>query len=489
MRSLTFFFLLLCSVVSAQNWALLNPTYKYNYSNDGSDTISNQIFVTQIDTLGVDSFRYELNSIAAECEPCSGYSTACNSTHALIIGQPQFLGPAMTYADQEWSFFIEDTISIDISAVTGASWVSSSGVGGTLLSTDASMVVGVSDSVKLIAFTNGDTVTISKDHGVVEYRSGPHRYILIGVQGGTNEGSRFPEIIDLFDYQAGDVLQYHGTYHGTDGYCILQSDYTIRYEVTSRIELGDRTNYVLSTTRTEHFWGYPIIGSGGCPNDYYDNQTIDTLGINHAQWTTDNFLGHPWMDNLWPHAFGPPPSDMEAGSFYPSWLGCAWHAHLDGSSRYVLEPSRLSPYDWNWPAASFCESDSGLWPVMMDELHGTYVEGVGMTERSYFVFEHSGQEILEGYRIEGVDHGIFLDVPRIAAARPCGIFPNPASEMLNVRCVSSNSLYMIIDTFGRAIASGKLSQAAGPIDLRDLSVGAYSLHVAGRTPERFIIAR
>ena len=43
----------------AQNWALINPAYKYNYSNDGTDTISNQVFVTHLDTLGVDSFRYE----------------------------------------------------------------------------------------------------------------------------------------------------------------------------------------------------------------------------------------------------------------------------------------------------------------------------------------------------------------------------------------------------------------------------------------------
>ncbi|MBL0043900.1 MAG: hypothetical protein IPP33_05640 [Flavobacteriales bacterium] len=301
--------------------------------------------------------------------------------------------------------------------------MNSSGIEGTVLSTDASIVVGISDSVKVIAFTNGDTVMISMVHGVVEYRSGPLRYELIGIQGAINEGSRFPEIIDFFDYHPGDVLQYHGTYNGTDGFCILQSDYTIRYEVTSREELADWTNYVLSTTRNEHFWGYPLIGSGGCPNDYYDFQTVDTLRIDHTRWTPDNFLGHPWMDNLWPQAFGPPPSDDDAGAFFPSWLACAWNAHLDGSARYVLEPARLSPYDWSWPAASFCESDSGLWPVMSDQLHGTYVEGVGMTERSYFVFEHTGNEVLEGYRLDGVDYGILLDVPNIETATPCGLFP------------------------------------------------------------------
>ena len=57
MRSILLLIALSGSAASAQNWALLNPAYKYNYSNDGTDTISNQIFVTHIDTLGVDSFR------------------------------------------------------------------------------------------------------------------------------------------------------------------------------------------------------------------------------------------------------------------------------------------------------------------------------------------------------------------------------------------------------------------------------------------------
>ncbi|MCC6654279.1 MAG: hypothetical protein IT231_03845, partial [Flavobacteriales bacterium] len=46
MRSILLLIALSGSAASAQNWALLNPAYKYNYSNDGTDTISNQIFVT-----------------------------------------------------------------------------------------------------------------------------------------------------------------------------------------------------------------------------------------------------------------------------------------------------------------------------------------------------------------------------------------------------------------------------------------------------------
>lgn len=43
MRSALLPLALVCTLlVHAQNWALLNPAYRYNYSNDGTDTISNQ---------------------------------------------------------------------------------------------------------------------------------------------------------------------------------------------------------------------------------------------------------------------------------------------------------------------------------------------------------------------------------------------------------------------------------------------------------------
>ena len=56
--------LLQCALLSAQNWALTNPDYKYNYSNDGTDTISNQIFVMETQVLGLDSILYFMNPVA-----------------------------------------------------------------------------------------------------------------------------------------------------------------------------------------------------------------------------------------------------------------------------------------------------------------------------------------------------------------------------------------------------------------------------------------
>ena len=91
-------FLSIGVLASAQNWALINPTYKYNYSNDGTDTISNQIFVTHVDTLGVDSFRYELNKIARVCDTCSSIA------QILLLNQPQFMERRVNVGPTIWHF-------------------------------------------------------------------------------------------------------------------------------------------------------------------------------------------------------------------------------------------------------------------------------------------------------------------------------------------------------------------------------------------------
>ncbi|MBK8341315.1 MAG: hypothetical protein IPK99_15620 [Flavobacteriales bacterium] len=69
MRSATLLLSLWCSAgLFAQNWALINPAYKYNYSLGGTDTITNQIFATQWIRLGPDSFRYAFNLDRHGCD-------------------------------------------------------------------------------------------------------------------------------------------------------------------------------------------------------------------------------------------------------------------------------------------------------------------------------------------------------------------------------------------------------------------------------------
>lgn len=92
------------AMLSAQDWALLNPAYKYNYSNDGTDTISNQIFVTHIDTLGSDSLLYDLNLIGVVCDTCpASLGSSCDGCF-VRVGLPQFMGYQCFRCGNDWYF-------------------------------------------------------------------------------------------------------------------------------------------------------------------------------------------------------------------------------------------------------------------------------------------------------------------------------------------------------------------------------------------------
>ena len=176
MRNLAFLFLLLCSAASAQNWALLNPAYKYNYSNDGSDTISNQIFVTHVDTLGVDSFRYELNRIGVvEDNSISNYFSQCeNLINPWLVrsGQMQFLGGSVLLGSQNWTLEGPDKLTMFSNAPVSYNWTNPDGSSASILMADTATILGVPDSIKWVGYSGGDTLLLSKDHGVVRSEIG-----------------------------------------------------------------------------------------------------------------------------------------------------------------------------------------------------------------------------------------------------------------------------------------------------------------------------
>ncbi len=490
MRSPILLFLALLGMgAGAQNWALLNPAYKYNYSNDGSDTISNQVFVTHIDTLGPDSFRYELNRIAERCDTCWSYSTECSNGQGLIIDRPQFLGSSIRVSGSGSILECGIPLLVSAGAALGDTWTDENGTTAWVLSVGTTNVFGQADSVIRIGYSSGDTLWVSKDHGLMTFSGYSTRSDLIGRQGPINEGAQFPTIIDFFNYTPGDILQYEGSYSGTDGSCILQSSYIVRYDFLTRDEQPGQTSYSVQKRDIGHYWGYALLGGGICFDETWDNETTVTLVIDNDEWTAENFLGSPWMDALWPQAFGPPPADLEATNFVPSWTGCSWHAGLDDQGRYRLDPAHLSDTEWSWPAASRCEGDSAYWPVMGDEIFGSYLEGVGCVRRSFLVFEHSGEEALTGYRIGGEGSGEILSFGERFGQGSLLIHPNPASTVISIQGLPLRAPFEIIDPQGRSIIRGLTQDATLVVPVDQLANGCYLLIAKGCRPQRFIVRR
>ena len=496
MRSLSTTLLLICGLAgNAQDWALINPAYRYNYSDDGTDTISNQIRVMDVDTLGPDSFRFALNPIALTCDPCSDVPPGCNSGGSgSRIGQPQLFGLGAEVDGNSWLLLGHDTLLILADALVGTSWTGPAGIEGTVASAAEQMVLSELDSVKTVEFSNGASLTLSKGHGIIAYEGNGGSHALVGIQGGMDAGERLPTMIDFFDYQPGDILQYHGTTDGTDGVCYDQGVYTRKYRILSRVEGIDRTDLEVREVLHQQTWASPLIGGGGCSSSEYG--WIDTLdlGIVHDRWTEENFLGSSWMDHLWPQAFAPPPPEGQySGAFGSDYHGSQWKTYIDDEGRYVFEPAGNGEPMWMRPAFIECAQDTTYWSVS-DYIGGRYVEGIGRTYGMYFVFEHAGEEFLEGYFINGVEYGtidpddiILGSQPDIHANEP-PLYPNPADDLIQPAQTTPDPKYRIADLQGRIMSTGTLS-TSGHITVRSLPPGGYLLLREGCVPEHFMIVR
>ena len=498
MRTLICSFVLLGSAVGhAQNWALLNPAYKYNYANDGSDTISNQIFVTHIDTLGVDSFRYELNRIGSRCAPCAGVSSSCDTSSGVVTGTAQFLGGQLLWLGTDALLVGSDTLLIKPKAPVNASWPNPSGSTGTVLYATDTTILGQADSVKAVGYDDGRSLLISKNHGVIGFSDIQTGYVLIGVQGDLNAGVHYPEIIDFFDYQPGDVLQYHGSHGGTDGICVTDTWFKRKYTVLTRTELPGRTDYELRSvhhqvTISQTVWGPP---NSWCTSSI--NEGIDTmlLGIEHSHCTPENFLANGWLTDHWPGAFASMQENTEQGEFGSSYHGFIWQAYLDDLGRTCLKPVQHTPDPGSWPATWQCEQDSSYWPFTYDEMKSLYTTGVGLTSALYFIFEHSGSMDLTGYQIGGQQWGtvladdVILDIVEgSTATERLSIRQNPVSDLLEVDHAMIGSIYQVVNTNGSVVEGGRFRSSTAQIELTDLSDGLYILRNNGQPPLRFVVA-
>ncbi len=498
MRCLSLFAVLLSFGANAQNWALLNPTYKYNYSNDGSDTISNQIFVTHMDTLGPDSFVLHLNAIAEHCAPCINAPLGCDGAEGLILDRPQLHGSRASQLGGNWYLIGDDSLLVHPNAALGAQWTGPGGVEGTVTLIDEQIIFWQPDSLKTIGFSDGRSMTISKEHGILAYSADAIDNTLIGIQGGLSIGEQLPTIADLFNYQPGDILQYHAVFGGTDGICYYHNEYTRKYTVLTRTDLPGHTDYSLRMVFQRFGWGQPVWGSNDCSMYGIDDTGIDTvaLGIEHDRWTADNFLGNSWLDQLWPGAYGPSGDEqIYQGDFGANDHVIQWRAYLDADQRYVFEPLHFNANLMNWEAFSTCSEDTSYRPFLYDMMMHRYVEGVGRVRASYFVFEHNGEEELTGYVIGDNTFGTILPDDILLAVgeqhsitRPV-LAPNPTSDELTITGASPGSIATIVDLNGRLVLRRTIHTQPGHIDLRQLQAGVYMLSVDGSAAQRLMIIR
>ena len=487
MRSVALLPLLLAASANAQNWALLNPAYRYNFSNDGTDTISNQVFITHVDTLGPDSFRYELNGVAEVCDTCQG-----PELH-LWTDRPQFLQGAVNMGPLVWHFQDPGSLVIQPHAGVGASWLfdTIAGVTANVLLVDTVQLFGNDVERKWIGLSDGGSLSISPDRGILTW----NMHTLIGVHG-PDEGILVPTLRQMLPYGSDDVVEYAVGNAQTDG---VSSEY------------GDRRLYKFTVDTGAVVEGTMVFS--GAMIDHRYEWTNSWLGGTTVTFGHQNILGttwiagrpeFPWADLLlsYPGQVIGHRSELLGDS-----LICIAEHGWDPSGRYTLgcravqDPGNQIGHFMSMTTAlpgepltcqirNYCSGGIGA------ECGVVYTAGTGLNWYRGDYFEANEEYILVGSVVDGDttgtvdpdDHLLTLNVD--PNDRPVlELFPSPASDHFTMMNAPAGAVVRMMDGMGQLVRIQLIRSNEESIDVTALAPGMYVLSGDGMRPQRMLIAR
>lgn len=487
----------LCSWANAQNWALLNPAYRYNYSNDGTDTISNQIRVMHVDTLGVDSFRYELNLIGVVCDTCpASLGGPCDGCF-VRVNQPQFLGYDCFRNGDDWTFNGVDTFLIKSGADLGETWNYRNGVTAAIDEIWADDVFGVTDSLKRILLSDGDTIILSQSFGIASWERGDEHCDLIGVEG-AGVGRLFPDPLSYFDYQPGDELTYKvrtirlAQPSGGPMFFYARSDFW-------KVVIVERTDGTATVTYTTSVaWNYYFPGWSDAIEEQ-PNWPRPT-----GQWSfnrADVLVAHPILGS-YPGEVLDTSICMAAASDQPISYLTRCSVTQDGRSVMHSQHLRQSFYGSSSGFGGPLQDAPDLLPyaTFPDRYNLWYEEGVGLRDA----------DVLYGVMLPGDSTGVRAQlvgaviggdtvIPPPAINWTVGmlespgpefrIHPNPASDFILLSSSTPSTTCSITDLQGRVILQQRITSPNERIDVQALPPGVYMIEMEGIGPQRFVIAR
>lgn len=465
----------------AQNWALLNPAYRYNYSNDGTDTISNQIRVMQVDTLGPDSFRYELNSVTELCDTCQGPQVFLRTNRA------QFLQRSVLAGTTTWHFSDPGSFTILPHSGVGTSWLfdTLANVQATVTVIDTVVQFGTSVPRKTIQLSNGNEIQLSETYGILSWIG----HSLIGVHG-ADVGSLIPPVSAFYPYQAGDVIQYRTDYNN----CWPCNGHDSQFKITIAQAVDQDSAIAINGWLTGYTHHYQEFGFGNYSHwyTYVDEPTTWTAGSGTL----------PFFDLIGSYPgqlMGPV---LSTGAFWSGLLCIARHG-IDTNGRYIIRCEQIpgvgyftqpisvmsGPLIEVQPQFEFC---SDAWPPCGVE----YRDGTGLVQYGGSFFETQESYVLDGTVVAGDTTGTVLTNDQLLVVHEAvrttsyAISPNPANDIITVEGVRTGEAITILDATGRSVLTRNATSTREGIAIDHLPAGVYLLRCGNaRVPHRFLIAR
>ena len=486
---------LLCIVSQfsfSQNWSVINMTDKFNYRLDDDPVITATIWADSVHWNGNDSVFYLNRVMCDTCVTLIGGPNPCDTCYGLK-NQPQFL-QRTAYISSSGVVNFRDTanrVILTLSALNDT-WMFDSlpGITATVIATTTDSVFGSLDSIKIMMLSTGDTLKLSRNYGLLQYPNhyGQNSYYRLAGIEGRNLGVQLPKFNDFFNFNVGDMFEYHGRNNFYE-HCISPFDFEAcdlirKYLITAKQISGDTIIYNLEGQLMKQCMsiaGGPLmfatcIDSINEMNVYIDSSGHVSNKYNHETFYLDNHLpfgGIPISLNGLGN--GTLRMKLDSNSILSKSFGLL---DISGSSQIYFIETLLS-----------VGSDT----IYISPLGSAgcsyainYKTGLGIVDFSYgMCFELLWEEHLVAYRKGNDTVGVFtpdsdftVGIQDIHAFNPISVYPNPANDVVFITStVQSGSEISLADLQGKELIATKLNFEKTSLDVSQIASGLYFLTI------------
>lgn len=453
----------------AQNWSPITASDTFNYQADTASYLTHTLWVDSVQFANGDSIFF-MNRVISDCDTCIRFQGA------RLLNQPQFLQRTVT-RKANGQFVFADTVTFTVlpTAQLNDSWLFDSlrNLSATIVQVAEMPVFSGLDSVKTIRISNGDTMLLSRQHGLLRFSGyDGNRYQLVGIES-RNLGEKVPDFWDFYDFEVGDVLEYE------QGSCIYGDTPECHY-LTEKLTIfsiqivGDTLRY--QAGRLSNSWAtgafnqplYAYYGEDSTTVEYIDStrhicNAYPFQAVNNA---SPDFSG----DTLWGRlSYFPGQGNRFVKEIGPEFSAQFFRAN---TAFPTTHPELLIP----WGAIVYERFETGL----------------GQTVFQLDIHEAATYRRLTGAIKGGDTLGIITPDSLLMVSlettwvKPLSIqvFPNPTGGTFEMAFseVSRDALsYQLLDATGRAIRTGKILPGTlqTRFDLTGHPPGMYVLRLMG----------
>ena len=480
--------------VIGQDWAPFYAGDTCIYRNDTSEFFAHTVWVDSVGS-SADGVVWRLNPSNHLCDTCD-VERYCGKP-PLLVEQPFPFGSTIRLHDSSQYIFDQGgqgNMLLLAGASPGTTWLMDTvrAISAMVFQVVEDSVWGQPDSIKVIHLSTGDSILLSKQHGMVSFPDSISRGLRIHLAGILNKnlGEGIIDFWDIYDYQVGDVLFYDSGYGISGTYWDTKSKVTI----LSKHKSQDTMLFdVLTKARTE-------TSSGGGGGNIYGDDSIAY---------TWKFINQPdRIVNALPNQIQ---ISEDQGRIFAIGLG-NWkipmqdtnHIAYVRNSRTLKEASGIYSNDSipiygcsssNIPDLSFpffVQLSPFSWSISV-----RYEKGLGQTLYGLRSFEGGAGFHLVGYIRDGdtvgtvyTDEYLFVGTKDELSPGSILIFPNPARESLVISLTEPRFLpaqARIWDLYGRVVLTESLSATETTIQLPDIPTGLYYVEVV--SPKGKILLR